>query len=279
MAQSQSIRLLTFNIAHGRGLSPYQGLRSFAQLQQNLIRIARFLDRQHIDIAALQEVDEDSHWNRRINMLETLRDQTALNHAVMGLTNQRPGPRPLNYGNGLLSRYPVRNWNSQRFHACSLGGKGFLFAEVETGALSLGVVNLHLDFRSRKRRILQVDQLIEFLEQVSNEQAGPGIPPLICGDFNAGVRRSSDALRKLFDYLTQNANYQLLPVNQRTFPSPLPSRGIDFVLLPPTCHVIRCDVASVYLSDHRPVLVEFRVPVTSAANPPDPRACAAPNGP
>ena len=54
----QRVRLLTFNIAHARGLNPIQGLTSLRKLRLNLRKIARLLDQLKPDIVALQEIDE-----------------------------------------------------------------------------------------------------------------------------------------------------------------------------------------------------------------------------
>jgi len=50
------LRLVTFNIAHGRGLTPIQGLTSARKLRANLRRIALLLDRLKPDVVALQVV-------------------------------------------------------------------------------------------------------------------------------------------------------------------------------------------------------------------------------
>ena len=62
MMRMQRIRLVTFNIAHGRGLMPLQGMTSARRIRMNLRRIARLLERLRPDIVALQEIDECSRW-------------------------------------------------------------------------------------------------------------------------------------------------------------------------------------------------------------------------
>jgi endonuclease/exonuclease/phosphatase (EEP) superfamily protein YafD len=46
-------------------------------------------------------------------------------------------------------------------------------------------------------------------------------------------------------------------VGGATFPSPLPSRALDFVFLPPACLDVKSEVVRSMLSDHRPVVVDF----------------------
>jgi hypothetical protein len=57
------LRLVTFNIAHGRGLTPIQGFTSARKLRLNLRKISALLGRLAPDVVALQEVDECSRWS------------------------------------------------------------------------------------------------------------------------------------------------------------------------------------------------------------------------
>ena len=47
------------------------------------------------------------------------------------------------------------------------------------------------------------------------------------------------------------------PVGGLTFPSPLPRRALDFIFLPAGCMHARSEIVRSFLSDHRPVAVEF----------------------
>ena len=138
-----------------------------------------------------------------------------------------------------------------------------MYAEVDIGATRLPIVNIHLDFRSRLRRVEQIDQVIEFLEGRERSQAREKIEriqPIICGDFNCPAKRSRDAVQRIFRYLELDRQYTLLPEKARTFPAHFPTRTIDFVFMPNQCKVTHVEVLPVYVSDHRPVLVEFEVP-------------------
>jgi len=254
------LSLVTFNIAHGRGLSLYQGFHTARGIELNLARIGRLLADSGADIVALQEVDEDSHWNRRINLFEALRRETGLPHACLGVNTRRWGRKPLAYGNAILSRHPVGLWENNPFGAASLGEKGFLYAEVNIGGHALPLINLHLDYRSRARRIEQVEKVIEFL-RARPAPGGPGVRPLapiICGDFNTHSRRVGDAVRHLFTALLSHGDYEIWPPPKaKTFPAHLPSRGLDFILLPRPYRALRCEVLKCYLSDHCPVLLEI----------------------
>jgi endonuclease/exonuclease/phosphatase (EEP) superfamily protein YafD len=39
----------------------------------------------------------------------------------------------------------------------------------------------------------------------------------------------------------------------------LPTRALDFVFLPPGCEASYCEIVRSFISDHRPVLVDFEL--------------------
>jgi len=81
----------------------------------------------------------------------------------------------------------------------------------------------------------------------------------VCGDLN-NPGTKADATAALLSHLSDYGEYVLHPATGRTFPSPWPGRLLDFVFLPGTCHVAHCEIVRSFLSDHRPVLVDFNIP-------------------
>lgn len=251
---------MTLNIAHGRGLSTYQGFHNAKGIERSLNRIAHLLRRVDADIVALQEVDEDSHWNKRIHLLDHLQQAANYPHSQMGINTRREGRLPLAYGNGVLSKFPIEHADNQAFGNATLGEKGFLYTEHTLPNGHLPVVNLHLDFKSRARRIEQVERLIEYLDERHNEKGMEDyFSPIICGDFNSRDRKPNDAVRHLFQYLTNHCEYQLYPEGGRTFPSYYPIHGLDFIFVPPSYKVRRCLVLKAYVSDHCPVFIDLEI--------------------
>lgn len=251
------LRLLTFNIAHARGLSPIQGLTSAPKLRRNLRKIARLIEKFSPDFVALQEIDENSRWAGNFDQLEYLRLHSGYPHAVFGINTRRKGLLNLSYGNALLSRHPIRATETVVFGSRTVGEKGFLFAEFDVGGRLVPVVNIHLHFGSREHRIRQIGRLLAWLREKLRERGSHWeVPPIVCGDFN-NPGHSADATAALLSHLSDYADYVLHPINGRTYPSPLPRRMLDFVLLPPACGRVESAVLRVMLSDHRPVLVDF----------------------
>lgn len=255
----QRLRIVTYNIAHGRGLQPIQGLTSRRAIRSNLLKIAKLLKELQPDVVALQEIDENSSWAGSFDQLEFLRDFTGFPHAAFGINNRRTGLLKLSYGNAILSRHPILMSENIAFGRSTLGEKGFLFAEIDMHGQRVPLINMHLHYRSKVHRFRQIDQVMAYLNKKREERhAHWQIPPVVCGDLN-NPSHTMDATAALMKYFQQHGNYSLHPRRARTFPSPMPRRTLDFIFLPPACVEVYCLVVRSYLSDHRPVMVEFKL--------------------
>lgn len=253
------LRLVTFNIAHARGLAPIQGLTSDRKLRLNLRRIAALLTRLAPDFVALQEVDECSRWAGNFDHLDYLRVHARYPHAVFGINNRRTGLLNLSYGNAVLSRHPILAVETVAFGRRSMGEKGFLYVELDVAGRCVPLVNLHLHHSSRAQRMRQLHLLLEWLREKRRARgAAWAVSPLVCGDFN-NSRRVSDATASLLSHLCDHGDYALLPKVGCTFPSPLPVRDLDYIFLPPGCAHTHCEIVRSFASDHRPVLVDFEL--------------------
>lgn len=253
------LRLLTFNVAHGRGTMPvHQSLRSIGRIRSNLLKIAALIRKLGADLVALQEIDENSRWNGSFNHLTFLSEHCGLPFTAIGLTNERGGRYPLNYGNGVLSRWPVMHAETATFGRRQLGDKGFLFVETELpDGLRLPLISLHLHHTSRRQRLTQAGILMKFITERRGQRGQHWVaPPILCGDFNNPPHRP-DATAMLLGFCEETNNYTLLPKRGRTFPAALPAFALDFIFLPEQCQPVHTEVVRCYLSDHRPVLVDF----------------------
>jgi endonuclease/exonuclease/phosphatase family metal-dependent hydrolase len=210
-------------------------------------------------LVALQEIDECSIWAGSFDHLDYLRAHAGFPHAAFGINNRRSGLMNLCYGNAILSRFPIGETETIVFGKSKVGEKGFLFTEIKVGSKVVPIVNLHLHFSSRQKRMVQLDHLVHWLRQKERERGGNwAVPPIVCGDFNT-PDTGDDATASLFSHLNDYGDYSLHPVMGATFPSPMPRRALDFIFVPPGCKAVKSEVVRSFLSDHRPVLVEFSV--------------------
>lgn len=239
---------------------PIQGMSSARKIRSNLRRIAKLLEELKPDVVALQEIDECSRWAGNFDHLDYLRSFIDLPYSVFGINNRREGLLNLSYGNAFLARHPIIESETIVFGNSRVGEKGFLYAEFDFHGKRIPVVNLHLHYASRHHRFRQLDRLLAYLRE--KDRLRPvhwAVPPIICGDFNNPGTHRGDATSSLLSHLYDFDDYTLHPQDGRTFPSPLPSRLLDFVFLPPGCVDATSEVVRSLLSDHRPVQVEFGI--------------------
>lgn len=251
------LRLVTFNIAHGRGLNPIQGLTLPGRIRKNLRGIATLIHKLGADVVALQEIDRKSRWAGNFDHLRYLSVHSFIPHFVFGINNQREGLLNLSYGNALLAKDPIVYAQTVVFGRKRVGEKGFLFVELNVQGRILPLVNVHLHYRSRRHRMAQLEHMIDFLAAIHKERGKAwGIPPIVCGDFNT-PHETGDAATTLYKHLQRFGEYRFYPIQEGTFPSPWPTRTIDFIFLPRVCRHVHASVVKSLLSDHRPVFVEF----------------------
>jgi endonuclease/exonuclease/phosphatase family metal-dependent hydrolase len=163
------------------------------------------------------------------------------------------------YGNAILSRFPINETGDGRLRPPQGGREGVPLRGDRRRRRIVPIVNLHLHFGSRRRRLLQLDLLVAWLRQKDRERGRFwAVPPIVCGDFNNPDTRD-DATAAMLSHLGDYGEYSLHPLMGLTFPSPLPRRALDFVFVPPGCRAVRSEVVRSFLSDHRPVMVEFSV--------------------
>jgi endonuclease/exonuclease/phosphatase family metal-dependent hydrolase len=210
---TDSFKLITLNIAHGRGPILHQGLVKQKTILKWLGKIIELLVDFQPDIVALQEIDEDSRWNGNLDLLEYLRERAGFPFAAYGMHNRHHGKYQLNYGNAFLSKHPIVAEEVVAFDQKRIGSKGFLYCRCDTPLGSLDFINLHLDFKSRKNRLVQCHEIKKF---ILNKEMEYGVDfrmqPIVLGDFNAQMKNQLDAARFLLEEVAAHSHYRSYPV-------------------------------------------------------------------
>lgn len=242
------LRVLTLNVAHGRGLAFHQSLTPRRDVERNLDAVARVIDAAAADVVALQELDAPSTWSGGFDHLAWLAERTGFGHLYHGLHLHLHRPR-LAYGTGVLSRWPIRSGTSRRFAQNPLDTKGFVLVHVVGPRFDVDLVSVHLDFKRERERRAQLALLGEHLR--ASRPAPTGRPLVVAGDFN-----TTRGKRTLPEFMQAHA---LRPAGDPhpTFPSTRPRHRIDEVLVCSQLDVAHHEVLDVQVSDHLPVLAEL----------------------
>ncbi len=140
-----------------------------------------------------------------------------------------------------------------------IGSKGFLYCRCDTPLGLLDFINVHLDFKSKRTRLMQCHEVKKFFlsKEMEYDVYSP-MKPFVMGDFNAQMKNQRDAARFLLEEVSAHSHYRSYPVKASTFPSYLPRKAIDYIFVPDAYHVSHSEVIRRKVSDHNAVLVEFK---------------------
>ncbi|WP_049867261.1 endonuclease/exonuclease/phosphatase family protein [Paenibacillus sp. D9] len=237
-AESLAIRFMTYNIQHGMGMDA----------SIDIERTAAVIADAGPDVVFLQEVDRFVSRSGGADQIKRLAELTGLPHAEFGRSIDLDGGE---YGNGILSRYPLR-----RLALLELPGEEPRSALVCRAELSsdpearqeLHLIATHLDYGSER---CQLDSALS-IRQAS--KLWRGAPAVLGGDFNA--MPGSSVLQEL-----QNGEWRAAPggLGIPTYPSTKPLCQIDYLLLN---HSARWGETSVQAwtereaSDHLPLIMD-----------------------
>jgi endonuclease/exonuclease/phosphatase family metal-dependent hydrolase len=247
-AAGPALRVLSYNIQLGIAYTRYhhyltrswRHVLPFQGRQTNLDSIARFVD--GFDIVALQEADAGSLRSDYINQVEYLARHAGFANWY-AQTNRDLG-NIAKHSLGLLSRPRPREVVGYRLPG-RFGGRGVMLARYarKEHSLLVGVVHLSLGQKARRQ------QLAYLAHQVAQHKH-----IILMGDFNCRV--DSDEFQALL-----SSTHLCSPERElHTFPSWLPKRGLDHILVTPELTVERAHVYDLAYSDHLPIALDIRLP-------------------
>ncbi len=234
-AEPATLRLVAYNIKHGRGMDSRVDLK----------RIASVLRKLKPDLVALQEIDHTCTRSGKVDQAAALGALLGMHHRFGKFMDFQGGQ----YGLAILSRFPVQK--SIR-HQLAPGAEPRCALEVtvqpSADAPPLSFVSIHNDWTREAFRMAQVADLLAGLKQRTH-------PVILAGDFNA--EPEAESLARL-----RTAGFLILPKKKdaKTFPSPSPKVEIDYFMTrgfpfvnPPLTIVHDERLAS----DHRPIVMEL----------------------
>ncbi|MBJ06602.1 MAG: endonuclease [Verrucomicrobiaceae bacterium] len=229
------LRLVAYNIKHGRGMDN----------KVDLGRVAEVLRGLNPDLVALQEIDWDCSRSGEVDQAAALGKLLGMKHSFGKFMNFQGGQ----YGLAVLSRFPIQKAIR---HQLAPGAEPRCALEIiirpAESAPLLSFVSIHNDWTREPFRVAQVNDLIRGLAERRH-------PVVLAGDFNA--EPGADSLLRLvkagFTFLAKENN-------AKTFPAPDPRIEIDYFatrgIPSETLPLSRVHDERV-ASDHRPILVDL----------------------
>ncbi|MGH3155077.1 MAG: endonuclease/exonuclease/phosphatase family protein [Streptosporangiaceae bacterium] len=207
---------MSFNIHHGRGTDDVVDLE----------RIARVINASGAGIAGLQEVDRNfakrSNWADQAAELADLLNCHVAYGANIDLDPPAPGKPRIQFGNAVLSRYPIARWeNTHLIRSPGQEQRGLLHVEVDMPGALLHVYVAHLDAFSQTDRVRQAEQVAELV--------GENGPAVLLGDFNA--RPETPEISSLRATLTDTWTAAFSGGPPATHPADPPPARIDYIFI------------------------------------------------
>lgn len=242
------LRVMTLNIAHGRGDSFHQLFQSTATTLENLDTIAMVLKREAPDVASLQETDIRSFWNGNLDQVDFLAKYGSFDRSVRGTHVDGLG---LSYGTALVANLELANAESVTFNPRRTAlPKGFVVSSVawpDSECIEVDIVSVHLDFARESTRREQASELVATLRSRNR-------PVIVMGDFNTDWRQPDSALRLIADELGLRS-YEPEDPTHVTFPSS--GERLDWILVSPEIGFSSYRVVGDVVSDHFGVLSDL----------------------
>ncbi len=231
-----SLKIMTYNIHQAFDCDYRVDLESIAEVIKS----------HNPDILCLQEVNRGQIVTGLIDSLALIREELRY-HTVYG-----PNHDDGQYGNAILSRYPIKNWQNHKFKNNIYETRGMLEAEISTPGAPMHIYVTHLDFLIDNRvRTLQAKEVLAIWN---------GKPrSIICGDFNA--EPDSSELKPMYTSGLREASRETGQEKKYTFHE---SRGekpghIDYFYYTEDVVLENFTIDETKASDHMPLLMKFRL--------------------
>lgn len=239
------IEVMTYNIHHGEGMDK----------QINLYRIAEVIEKSNAHIIGLNEVDKHfskrSYYKDQIGFLaKQLNMEYAFAPSLSLKSNDSSTVRQ--YGNALLSRYPILTKKVYPFDFISglIEGRSLLDVTIQINKKVVQVNVTHLSLNPFLHR-MQTNFMVNKLHNYSH-------PVIIMGDCNMrpssrGWKKISDVFQDVWHHAGKGRGY--------TYPSLHPRERLDYILVSPNLKIIEAEVLTnlPQASDHLPLKAQLRL--------------------
>ena len=235
-----TLRVMTYNIHHGRGMDG----------KVDLERIAALIREADVDLVALNEVDKGTARTDGRDLARELAELCGMKHVFAKNIDFRGGE----YGNAVLSRLPIHSHRNLHYRMLRPGEqRGLLQVTTTAHGRPLRFFVTHIDHREDDRERVSNVQEIEALLA-----AEPDPPVILVGDFNDTP--GSRTHRGLVEHFVDSwAHFDA--GDGFTYPSKTPRKRIDYVFLQKGKRLVPLSVTipSSLASDHLPLVVEVRL--------------------
>jgi len=269
VAAPTGLRVACYNIAHARGPGidgdNWNG-EARERARAHLSAIATQIRESQSSLVVLNEVDFDAAWSDGIDQAGIIAREAGFPFLVKQRNFDVTLPFfTLQFGNAILSRYPVTGARLLKFPA--LSAKEDIFAGNHDGVLAtiaapggpLRVVAVHLEYRDEATRVGAAGVIAKLVAQ------DPEIPLIALGDFNTapvgcpGHQIDQDGANAISLLQSEAGMKTIVPDDLKnsphfTYPPTRPERIIDWIFVSSGLKLRERHTIASELSDHRMVV-------------------------
>ena len=251
-AETIALRVMTYNTHHCVGLDG----------KCRPQRIGDVIGDLDPDVVALQEMDVNRHRSGKLDQSLDLADRLGMFYQFFPVWSGADEQ----YGLAILSKFPLKvvrqDVLTEACHRTKSEARGAVWVTIELenhGPVHL--LNTHLGLRAEER-LRQVEEILSERWLADLHTRGPVI---VAGDFNAGP--ASQVMKKMLEHYRCVQHLANNHKPRRTFPSMLPVRRLDYILVSRHFEVEGVSVPrnhfTAVASDHLPVCADLVLKVPS----------------
>jgi len=247
---TETIKIMTLNIAHGRGTDFNQLFVSQKQIDTNIEHISRVLLREKPHIVGFQEADGPSFWSGKKDHINQIAEKSGLYTFFHGYHIKAPY---LAYGTAMASIFNIENPAYVTFSPSAFSPpKGFSVGSFNWPGTQqlIDVIILHLDFISDSKRKAQIEEITSFIESRTKR------PVIAMGDFNSSWNNKDSSVKKICSDLNLSA-YN--PDDKSLSSFPLTDKRLDWILISNQLEFVSYKTLQDNVSDHFGVISEIRL--------------------
>lgn len=279
--QEGVIRIMQWNVERFGQMRPRN--KQNRTLRKQIFAYIRIQDP---DILCMQEFFESNDPKRFAENIPFFRDSLGFRYFYYAMDHRRP--EAYEHGVAIFSKFPIKKTFRGKFEGPKekKANESYIYADLNINGQMIRVMTTHLQsllFSPDEFKNLEdikkgddstfvksvgifrkFKQAYEFREQQANkvrkEIDKSPYPSIISGDFND--------LPHSYVYNRIKGNYQDAFTKKgfgvgRTYSSISPTLRIDYTLLHPSFELVQCRNPNPQLSDHFPLITDFRLPDTS----------------
>ncbi len=243
------IKIITFNIAHGKGLDGIV----------NIERQAELVKKYSPDVVFLQEIDMYTNRAGKENQIRDFSKKIFLPYCSMESNITLEDGY---YGDGIISRFPISFSVNYLMPLTDLNHeqRGILCNRISLGTAKINLFSVHLS-TYKDERILACKELNRIISKIDKNEI-----IIIGGDFNVGVTRLGKGKYtythedEFEEYKLLNQNLKKMPNTEDTWFSKIGTGCIDTIFYSPNIELLKyATIDSEGKSDHSIIYAEFNI--------------------